>query len=429
MQGTITTFALAGLCAILGARETPAPEVSAGARAPDEERPAVDLALCLDTSGSMDGLIEAAKQKLWAIVNDFALARPLPRLRVALLSFGNDGHDPARGWVEILTPLTEDLDLVSQELFALTTNGGTELVGRVVGSATRELDWSAGPAALRILVVAGNESADQDKELPFRTACAQAIARDIVVNAIYCGDPGDAIAPDWREVARLADGHFAAIEHASGALRIASPFDAELARLSTLVNTTYVPFGEAGSAGCSNQAWQDFNAASAGSEAAALRAQAKAQALYVCSWDLVTALAQGSVRLEEVSEEALPEELRPLALDARRALLDSKAAERARIQRSIDGLAALRQAWVEEELRRQAVDPTRSFDHELRLALRRQAEAKGLVFEQAFVPRAGSGFVLRLVASALAPRGACGGSGGAGEQGEAGTWVGLTAGR
>ncbi|MCB9915867.1 MAG: VWA domain-containing protein, partial [Planctomycetes bacterium] len=158
---------------------------------PPPANPLVEIAICLDTSGSMDGLIGSAKQKLWAIVNEFVFAEPMPRLRVALYTYGNDGHSAENGWVNLECPLTEDLDLVSERLFAQTTNGGTELVGRVVNAAAGQLDWSPDPGALKLIVVAGNETADQDTVVSFRDACAGAIARDIMVDAIYCGAPGD----------------------------------------------------------------------------------------------------------------------------------------------------------------------------------------------------------------------------------------------
>jgi len=122
------------------------------AQAPAPVTRPVDLAICLDTSGSMDGLIDAARRNLWAIVNDLALADPAPRLRVALLTFGNDGHEAERGWVAIDSGFTDDLDKISQQLFALKTNGGTEFVGRVLKTAVEELQWSADPQALRLIV-------------------------------------------------------------------------------------------------------------------------------------------------------------------------------------------------------------------------------------------------------------------------------------
>src|SRR3954471_6534365 len=125
----------------------------------------VDLVICLDTSNSMDGLIDSAKRKLWDIVNDFGRAKPTPFLRVALYSYGNDGYDPKVGWVRKELDLTTDLDKVSEKLFGLTTQGGTEYVARVTRDALSGLNWSTERDALKIIFVCGNEPADQDKEI------------------------------------------------------------------------------------------------------------------------------------------------------------------------------------------------------------------------------------------------------------------------
>ena len=175
-------------------------------------RPVVELAICLDISGSMDGLIDSAKARLWSIVNDLATAKPIPEVRVALLSYGCDAYDPMTGWVVVDSGLTEDLDLISQKLFALHTNGGTEFVGRVVNTAAQTLSWSTDPNALRIIVVAGNEAADQDTVVTYQTASKASIERGILVNSIFCGTASDPIAANWGDVARLADGQFVCID-------------------------------------------------------------------------------------------------------------------------------------------------------------------------------------------------------------------------
>ncbi|HEX8954615.1 MAG TPA: hypothetical protein VF945_22325, partial [Polyangia bacterium] len=58
----------------------------------------VDLVIALDTSSSMDGLIDSARAKLWDVVNLLAHAKPTPLVRVGLLSYGNDGYDARVGW-------------------------------------------------------------------------------------------------------------------------------------------------------------------------------------------------------------------------------------------------------------------------------------------------------------------------------------------
>src|SRR5438477_4899923 len=84
----------------------------------------VDLVIALDTSGSMDGLIDSARQKLWDVVNLLAHAKPQPILRVGVISYGNTRYEAARGWVRKDLDLTTDLDGAYAKLFALRTDGG-----------------------------------------------------------------------------------------------------------------------------------------------------------------------------------------------------------------------------------------------------------------------------------------------------------------
>jgi len=355
--------------------------------------PVVEIAICLDTSGSMSGLIDAARQKLWAIVNEFVFVDPQPVLRVALYTFGNDGHNAENGWVRQETGLTEDLDLVSKLLFEQTTNGGTELVGRVVRAATRELSWSAEPDALKLIVVAGNESADQDLVVRYADASSEAIAADVMVNAIYCGAPGHADAPGWKQVALLADGQFTAIDHDNGLVVVETPMDARLAALSADLNGTYLAFGAQGDWSLGNQAAQDQNARGLNGEAAASRALCKANGLYNCAtWDLVDAMKANPLVLNEVEAEELPEEMRTMTAAQRVAHVEAKGAERSQLQAQINVLAAERQAFVTQELKARALDDSRSFDRAFRDALRSQAAAKGYRFQAPAEP-AGAGNV------------------------------------
>lgn len=349
---------------------------------PLNDRPVVRLALCLDTSGSMDGLIDSAKQKLWAVVNDLALAEPSPRLEVALLTFGNDGHNAAEGWVHVETPFTEDLDVVSERLFALETNGGTEYVGRVLYRAGA-LNWGGDERALRLAVVAGNEAADQDESVPFQTVCSDLKSRGIVVNAIYCDSPEDALAPAWREVAQIAGGAFASIDKDDGVVVIATPYDDRLGELSEALNGTYVPFGAHGASGAANQSAQDQNAAGLNSSAKAARAMTKASALYSCAWDLVDACKAGQVKVEDVSPADLPEALQALTTSALAEHIEKLATQRAELQAQVQELSEKRDRFIREEMKRLTIDESRAFDHAIRQAIRGQAEASGLRFPTA----------------------------------------------
>lgn len=362
-----------------------APERTRGGSPVEGSRP-IDLAICLDTSGSMQGLIDAARRTIWSVVSELATAQPAPRLRVALLSYGSPGHD-ADGHVVVETDLTSDLDLVSERLFALGTAGGDEYVGRVVGRALDGLAWSAGDA-LRLLFVAGNESADQDRERPFRDAAGRAAKRGVRVNAIYCGGADDGDAGGWRELALLGTGRFASIDKDRGTVAVATPYDAELAALSRRLNATYVAYGRAAKESRARQEAQDANAAGAGAPAAAERAAAKASGLYANgTWDLVDRLAEEpALDLGALPEGDLPEELQKVPPAERRAWLATKRTERAALQEQVRALDQQRQAHVRAEMGRQRLSDDAGLDRALKEALREQAAAAGFRFEKAATP-------------------------------------------
>jgi Mg-chelatase subunit ChlD len=257
IRATCSLFALASLALA----QAPIASVPIRVKPIDSDKPvvtamkssrAIDLVICLDISGSMSGLINAARQNLWSIVNDMATLKPQPELRVALLTYGSPAYGEENGFVSIQSELTTDLDLVSQKLFALSTNGGSEYVARAVKRSVDDLKWSSDPRALKLIFVAGNEAATQDPEFDAMQMASMAIGKGILVNTIYCGSPQKAEAEGWRQVARMADGKFVAIEQNQIAV-IETPFDKELMALSSQVNTTYLTFGANRTAWAANE--------------------------------------------------------------------------------------------------------------------------------------------------------------------------------
>ena len=203
-----------------------------------------------------------------------------------------------------------------------------------------------------------------------------------MVNSIYCGNPKDSVAPGWREVAALADGHYAAIDHNNGTITITTPFDDELAALSGAINETYIAYTSKGRAAKENQTQQDDNAAAMNSSAVASRAQTKGGSMYRNGWDLVEASQQEDFNLEEIKDEDLPEEMRGLTLQERQAYIEQKAARRAEIQAQIAELGGQRKAYISEQMRKQSLDGSRSFGEVMRAAVREQANQKGFSFPE-----------------------------------------------
>jgi hypothetical protein len=348
----------------------------------------IQIAILLDTSNSMDGLINQARTQLWKIVNEFAKAKrdgKDPYLEVALYEYGNNGIDPQANYVRQVVPLSDDLDKISDELFALKTNGGNEFCGAVIDAALKNLAWSKSDQDLKCIFVCGNEPFTQGSIDPYK-ACQDAIEKGIVVNTIFCGPLPQGVNTGWQKGAQLADGSFVNIDQDQVAADIPAPQDRELARLSTEVNKTYVFFGaeELRAARRELQARQDALAGAAAPGAAAQRAASKAGKFYDQSeYDLVDALEKKSIKLEDLKDEDLPEELRKKSLEEKKAYVQAKAKERKEIEEKIKQLTAEREKFLAAEREKAAqAQGQDTLDTAVIKVIRAQAEKRKFQFEE-----------------------------------------------
>jgi hypothetical protein len=358
--------------------------LTADARAAEKAAPEIQLAILLDTSNSMDGLIDQARTQLWSIVNTFIAAKRdgrRPRLEVALYEYGNNSIPSEVGYSRQLLPFTTDLDRVSEVLFALKTNGGDEYCGAVIERATKELAWSEGQGALRVVYIAGNEPFTQGS-VDYTLACKAAVSRGIIVNTIHCGSHDDGVDGKWKDGAVLADGRYVSIDQNQKVAAIEAPQDGEIARLGAELNTTYIAFGSDGRRGSSNQSAQDSNAENVGRFAMTSRVVTKASSNYSNSgWDMVDAQKEATVKIEDVKVEDLPENMRRMTVAERKAYVQAKAEERARIQKRIAELGAARDQYVAQERKKQAAAGAETLDSAIIKTVREQALGHGFRFE------------------------------------------------
>jgi len=347
----------------------------------DPQTPVVKVAILLDTSNSMDGLIVQAKNQLWKIVNELSKAElngRKPRLEVALYEYGNDSLSVSQNYVRRVVAFTSDLDRLSESLFALKTNGGEEYCGAVIQSSLKNLDWGGNANDMKAIFIAGNEPFDQGS-VSYKEACAAARQKGILINTIYCGARGEGARTKWEDGAQLASGRFLVIDQDQKVADIPTPYDKELATLGTEINKTYIAYGPQGSAGAARQRTVDESAASEAPSVAVNRAASKSTANYSnSSWDLVDAKKEGSVDLGKLKKDQLPPEMQKLDEKERAAYVEKKRLEREKIQKRMQELSRQRDAFLAKNQKQQGAD---SLDSAMLKTIRVQATARGYKFK------------------------------------------------
>lgn len=347
---------------------------------PDRKDQSVMLALLLDTSNSMDGLIDQAKSQLWRIVNELSRAQcgdgSKPNIRIALYEYGNDRLPSSEGYIRQVSPLTDDLDLISERLFALTTNGGNEFCGQVIQTSLNQLDWSTSRADLKMVFIAGNEPFTQG-EVSYSAAGALAREKGVIVNTIFCGNYTEGIRTAWKAGAELTGGSYMSIEQDRRTVYVATPYDARIDALNDQLNKTYIYYGSEGKSKKELQSAQDRNAEAYGQANKVERAISKSSHAYRNStWDLVDAAKENEEVIVQTRPEQLPSEMRSMSVEQRKAYVKEKSIERARIQKEISSLSSKRQEYIVANMPKDKKEGM--LDQALMNAIKQQAKAKNL---------------------------------------------------
>lgn len=347
-------------------------------------RPSVDVAILLDTSNSMDGLISQAKTQLWNIVQQFADAKKngqTPSLRVSVFEYGNSRLPASEGYIRQVVQLTNDMDKVSEALFALTTDGGDEYCGTVIREAIKRLDWSTEPNAFKTIFIAGNEAFTQGS-VDYQESCSKAIQKGIIVNTIHCGDYDTGVQGKWKHGAEMAEGEFLNINQDRKIVHIKSPQDQIIIKLNAELNRTYLWFGaKAKREGyATNQIAQDENARSLGSSFFS-RGATKASGGYVNRGrDLVDTMETDAAILDRIETAQLPEAMQSMSVEERKAHVRKMAAKRAEIKQKIVEASKARAEHV--ALQRQAMPAAAdTFGAVVEAAVEEQLEASGFETE------------------------------------------------
>jgi len=309
----------------------------------------IKVALLLDTSNSMDGLINQAKAQLWEIINELSFARygiQKPNLEIALYEYGNDHLESSDGFVRQVLAFNSDLDEISEKLFSLTTNGGKEYCGQVISASLKELEWGENNNDLRLIFIAGNEPFTQGK-LHYKEAISDAIEKDIIINTIFCGNYTQGISGMWQDGANLGGGDYMTINQNKKVIHIITPYDDDIIILNKQLNNTYIYFGNKGILQYEKQAIQDKNATNFSSSVSIGRAISKSNRFYKnSSWDLIDKSQEEEIDYSEIKRRNLPKKLQNMSDEALKKYVNMLGKERAVIKNKMNEFDKKRRAYI-----------------------------------------------------------------------------------
>lgn len=345
----------------------------------DRQGPTIQVAILLDTSGSMDGLIDQARLKIWDIINEISKANKNNKeinLEVALYEYGTSNGNEYTGFVKKLTNLTTDLDILSEKLFNLRTSGSKEYSGFAIKNAVERLSWSDHKDDLKLVIIAGNEHFRQGS-VPYEYAINMAVEEDIIVNTIYCGDKYEGVNYDWKKASVLGNGKYLNISHNNKIKHVITPYDEDINRLGNDLNKTYKGYGELGQQKSIRQKNQDALAVSESASYMASRNVAKASSSYDTSdWDLTGKYEEDKEKAVELAKTS-SDEYKSLSNDEIKKDLEDKLQDRKAIQKEIKELESKRSDFIKNETKVQKDD----FGTALLKVVREQAENKDFNFK------------------------------------------------
>ena len=349
--------------------------------------PRIQAAILLDVSNSMDGLIEQAKAQLWTMVNVMGKSKcngVTPQIEIALYEYGRDNNDQLKGYVKQISPFTADLDKLSQDLFALTTNGGQEYCGQVIHTSLNELSWDTASSNYKVIFISGNEDFLQGN-ISYTIACNEAKKKGVIVNTIYCGDRLQGIREHWNLLGECGNGSFTNINSDARPEDISTPFDSTLITLNNKLNGTYIYYGETGRQKQAMQATADANNAGINTYVGVNRIAAKSQkaTYYNAGWDLIDAKDEDKKILDKVDFKTLPDSLRNKNKAQLEAIINQKSNERGLIQKEIQEINKKREAYINDEKQRKAKNNnnTRTLETEVEKIIRDQAKKFNMKIE------------------------------------------------
>jgi Mg-chelatase subunit ChlD len=338
-------------------------------------RPRIEVVFALDTTGSMSGLIDGAKHKIWSIANFIAQGNPKPELRVGLVAYRDKGD----AYVTRFYDLSDDLDTVFEHLSSFEAQGGgdtPEHVSKALYDAVHRASWSTDQGTLKQVYLVGDAPphTDYNDGFDYHKIAREAHDAGIHINTIRCGFDSQTQTV-WNEISRAAAGEYASIDQSGGVIAVATPYDDRLAVLNAKLVDTAIGYGHArGAVEAKKAGAMRMEKAVAADRASVMFEATDGLGGVAGDGDLVRDFAAGKAKPSAMPAAALPAEMAAMPAPEREAYVRRKMEERKTISAEIGSLSAKRNAFLKDKVKADA------FDAQVEGAIRAQAKSIGVKY-------------------------------------------------
>ena len=342
------------------------------------DKPQIEVCFVLDTTGSMGGLIEGAKRKIWSITNDLISTKPTPSIKIGMIAY----RDRTDAYTTKNFNLTDDIDEIYGHLMKFKADGGgdtPESVNQALHEAVTKMSWSKNKKVLKVIFLVGDAPPHMDykDDVKYPETCKLAVKNDLIINTVQCGKIGST-RPIWQQIARLSEGSFVALGQTGDMVAVATPYDKEIAALSDQIGDTVIAYGNAAAIDGVTKKLARAKAAPAPSKADRSAALSKSEGTVVTGHaDLVQSIELGSVKLKDIKENKLPDKLKKMKPKEREDYIKQQSAKRTEIQKKLTELVKKRDSFVIAERKKLAGKGKKdAFDEKVAEIITEQAKRK-----------------------------------------------------
>jgi hypothetical protein len=352
---------------------------------PVNNNPKIQVAILLDVSNSMDGLIGQAKNQLWNMVNVLSKVTcngEMPKIEIALYEYGRTTNNPNEGYVKQINAFTNDLDKLFSDLTGLATDGGDEYCGHVMYNSLNQLAWDTLTGSYKVIFIAGNESFLQG-DISFTKACEAAKKKGVVVNTIYCGEKGKGIAESWNLGAECGNGSYSNIDQDAKPLIIHSPYDDSIIRLKESLNETLIVYGKEGESFYHSMMQADtaatYNMNDINKIIGYVVTRSNKNLYNNPKWDLIDAMEKDAGIIDTLDLKTLDDSLKTKSRKDLKQIVERQSIERKRIRDQIADLSVKQEKYVKEE-KTKSIEP-QTLESEIEKIIREQVKRVNMKIE------------------------------------------------